>query len=73
MPTLDISRLSPKERLDLIGDLWDSLTAEEVQLTPAQERELDRRIATFDDDAKTTTPWESIDGGMAASNEVNGR
>ncbi len=62
MPTLDISRLSPKERLDLIGELWDSLTAEEVQLTPAQERELDRRIATFDDDAKTATPWESTDG-----------
>jgi putative addiction module component (TIGR02574 family) len=38
-----------------------SLAAEEVQLTPAQERELDRRIATFDDDAKSATPWESID------------
>ena len=62
MPTLDISRLSSKERLGLIGELWDSLTAEEVQLTPAQERELVRRLATFDDDAKTATPWESIDG-----------
>ncbi|MBV8797786.1 MAG: addiction module protein, partial [Hyphomicrobiales bacterium] len=40
MPTLDISRLSPEERLDLIGELWDSLAAEEVRLTPAQEREL---------------------------------
>ena len=62
MPTLDISRLSSKERLGLIGELWDSLTAEEVQLTPAQERELARRLATFGDDAKTATPWESIDG-----------
>ena len=61
MPTLDISRLSPKERLDLIGELWDSLTTEEVQLTPAQERELERRIASFDDDAKNAIPWESID------------
>jgi len=61
MATLDISRLSPQERLDLIGELWDSLTAEEVQLTPAQARELDRRIATFADDAKTAIPWESID------------
>ena len=62
MPTLDISRLSPKERLTLIGELWDSLTPEEVQLTVAQEREIERRIATFDDDDKTTAPWESIDG-----------
>lgn len=62
MSTLDISRLTPKERLDLIGELWDSLNAEQVQLTPGQERELDRRMATFDDDAKTAVPWESIDG-----------
>jgi putative addiction module component (TIGR02574 family) len=62
MPTLDISRLSPKERLALIGELWDSLTPEEVPLTVAQEREIERRIATFDDDAKTAAPWESIDG-----------
>jgi putative addiction module component (TIGR02574 family) len=34
-------------------------------LTPAQERELDRRIATFDDDAKTAIPWESIDARLA--------
>ncbi len=39
----------------------NSLTAEEVQLTPAQARELDRRIATFADDAKTAIPWERID------------
>jgi putative addiction module component (TIGR02574 family) len=62
MPTLDISRLSSEERLDLIGELWDSLTAEEVQLTPAHVRELDGRIATFNDDIETATPWESIEG-----------
>lgn len=62
MPTLDISRLSPKERLALIGELWDSLAPEEVQLTVAQEREIERRIVTFDDDAKTAAPWEIIDG-----------
>jgi putative addiction module component (TIGR02574 family) len=54
-------RLSPKERLDLISELWDSLSEEEVKLTPAQARELDRRVATFDDDAKTAIPWERID------------
>ena len=50
MATLDISRLTPKERLDLIGELWDSLSATDVRLTPAQEAELDRRLATFDAD-----------------------
>ncbi|MBV8289488.1 MAG: addiction module protein [Hyphomicrobiales bacterium] len=50
MTTLDIARLTIKERLDLIGELWDSLTAEDVTLTPAEEAELARRMAGFDFD-----------------------
>lgn len=61
MATLDISRLTPKERLDLIGELWDSLSATDVRLTPAQEAELDRRLATFDADRRKAVPWEDID------------
>lgn len=61
MATLDISRLTPKERLDLISELWDSLSAADVQLTPAQEAELDRRLATFDADRRDATPWEDVD------------
>jgi len=48
MATLDIARLTVAEKLDLIGELWDSLGAEEATLTPAQEAELLRRVATFD-------------------------
>ncbi|MDA9409051.1 MULTISPECIES: addiction module protein [unclassified Bradyrhizobium] len=61
MATLDISRLTPKERLDLIGELWDSLSATDVRLTPAQEAELDRRLATFDADRREAIPWEDIE------------
>jgi putative addiction module component (TIGR02574 family) len=61
MATLDISRLTPKERLDLIGELWDSLSAADVRLTPAHEAELDRRLATFDVDRREAIPWEDID------------
>jgi putative addiction module component (TIGR02574 family) len=61
MATLDISRLTPKERLDLIGELWDSLSAHDVPLTPAQEAELGRRLANFDEDIRTAIPWEQID------------
>jgi putative addiction module component (TIGR02574 family) len=58
---IDITRMSPQERLDLIGRLWDSLDAEDVHLTAAQEAELDRRLATFDEDVKTGSTWEKID------------
>jgi putative addiction module component (TIGR02574 family) len=64
MATLDISRLTPKERLDLIGELWDSLSAEDVQLTPAQEAELNRRLASFDEDIRGAIPWEEIDADL---------
>jgi putative addiction module component (TIGR02574 family) len=61
MANLDISRLTPKERLDLIGELWDSLSAADVRLTPAHEAELDRRLSTFDVDRREAIPWEDID------------
>ncbi len=61
MTTLDIARLSPQERLDLIGALWDSLTSDDVALSPAQEAELARRMTTFDADVLKATPWEEIE------------
>ena len=65
--TLDITKLTTKERLDLIGELWDSIAPEDVRLTPAQDAELARRMATFVADAKTAVPWEDIE------TDLNGR
>ena len=52
MPTRDYSHLSARERIDLIGEIWDSIDAEAVPLTVAQEAGLDRRLATLDEDIK---------------------
>ncbi len=52
MPTIDYSHLSTQERLDLIGEIWDSLEADAVPLTEEQAAELDRRYATLDEDIK---------------------
>ncbi len=63
---IDIARLSPQQRLDLIGELWDSLASEGVSLTPAQEAELARRAAAFnptDDDLAWAKPY--VDEAMA--------
>ena len=46
----EITRLSPDERLALIAQLWDSLEDHQVQLTPVQQAELERRLATLDQD-----------------------
>ncbi len=61
MTTHEIARLSPRERLDLIAELWDSLSPEDVTLTPQQEAEIHRRMQTFDEDVKTAAPWDSFD------------
>ena len=50
MSAIDFSHLSPQERLDLIGELWDSLDGDPAPLTLAQKAEVDRRLATLDRD-----------------------
>jgi putative addiction module component (TIGR02574 family) len=63
---LDIASLTPQQWLDLIGELWESLAAEHVPLTPAQEAELARRAAVFDashDDRAWAKPY--IDEALA--------
>ena len=61
MSQLDISSLTPQERLELIGRLWDSLAPEDMGLTPAQEAELGRRMQSFDDNAKVAVSWGVIE------------
>ena len=56
----EIVRLSPAERLTLIAQLWDSLDDDDVPLTPAQQTELDRRLATLGDDRATSVTWETL-------------
>jgi len=69
MTTAEIDRLSPQERLDLIGALWDSLSPEDVGLTPAQEAELARRMATFDADKREAVEWEVVAAELAVDGE----
>jgi putative addiction module component (TIGR02574 family) len=56
----EITRLSPDERLALIAQLWDSLEDHQVQLTPAQQAELERRLATLDQDRGQSLTWETL-------------
>jgi putative addiction module component (TIGR02574 family) len=56
----ELARLSPRQRLDLIESLWESLDDEDVPVTDAQRAELDRRIAGFDQDRKHSIPWNQL-------------
>lgn len=56
-----IDRLTPQQRYELIGLLWDSLP-DDSPFTPPEWhlRELDRRIAAADADPGAAEPWETV-------------
>jgi len=58
--------MSPLERLALIGELWDSMTDGELGISPAQQRELTRRLGSFDQDEAQAVTWESLEAELAA-------
>jgi putative addiction module component (TIGR02574 family) len=62
MPTLTelgIDELSTEDRLSIAEAIWESVAAE-TPLTPAQQTELERRIAAADADPERGTPWEDV-------------
>lgn len=59
-PAVDITRLSPAERLRLLEQLWDSLSDDDVPLTATQRRELDRRLDDLEREGPRGIPWEEV-------------
>jgi len=57
-----IKQLSVAERLDLIGELWDSIpdSLEELPIPDWHREELERRLATADADPGGAIPWEEV-------------
>ncbi|MBI3574458.1 MAG: addiction module protein [Gammaproteobacteria bacterium] len=62
LKSLGIERLGIEERLTLVEELWDSITADSaaVPLTEAQRTELDRRIAEHEANPDDVVPWEEV-------------
>jgi putative addiction module component (TIGR02574 family) len=56
-----IDHLSPQQRLELIGLIWDSLPVDAPFTPPDWHlRELERRIAAADADPAAAEPWENV-------------
>lgn len=56
----ELTRLTPPERLALISQLWDSLEAEQLPLTAAQQAELDHRLSSLDQDRHEGITWAAL-------------
>jgi putative addiction module component (TIGR02574 family) len=60
MSVLDFSHLSPQQRVELIGELCDSLNEEVLPMSDALKTELDRRIGGFAEQRVLAEPWSEV-------------
>ncbi|MFO0609364.1 MAG: addiction module protein [Polyangiales bacterium] len=65
-PAVDVSKLTTDEKLALIDDLWRSLSANELPMTPALRAELDRRLERLDRDGSAVVTWEEVDAELSS-------
>lgn len=58
----DVLALPIAERLKLIETIWDSISEipEAVHVSPAQQRELDRRLDDYLRDPASGSPWHEV-------------
>ena len=54
--------LTVAQRLDLIGELWDSIpdSLDELPIPEWHREELERRLAAADADPDAAIPWEEV-------------
>jgi len=59
---LVIEQLSLAERILVVEQIWDSIAAERASLpvTPAQQEELDRRLAAYRDSPAKGSSWDEV-------------
>jgi putative addiction module component (TIGR02574 family) len=58
----DILSLSVSERIQLVQDIWDTITEvpESVALTDEQKAELDRRLEAYHKNPNAGSPWSVV-------------
>ena len=60
IPPFDISRLTPRERIELAEELWDSLDETDIEVTSAQLAELERRRNQLEQEGSKGRPWREV-------------
>lgn len=61
-PAIDIDSMAPEDRLELIGELWDSLTRtpELIPVPEAHLRELDARLDALERGEAKLVEWDEV-------------
>lgn len=59
-PALDLSKLTADEKLDLIDDLWRSLSPDDLPMSSELRAELDRRLDRLESEGPIGVAWEDV-------------
>jgi putative addiction module component (TIGR02574 family) len=62
MSIAEVLALPVADRLELVETIWDSIAEvpDSLQLTPAQEAELDRRLKAYRQNPTAGSPWPEV-------------
>jgi putative addiction module component (TIGR02574 family) len=60
VPPFNIKRLTPRERIELAEQLWDSLAEEDIEPTPEQAAALERRREQLAREGPKGRPWRDV-------------
>ena len=65
-PAVDVESLTAEQKLELIDELWTSLSADDLDLNEDQRRELDRRLARLEREGPLGPAWEAVRAEMTS-------
>ncbi|MBK8133393.1 MAG: addiction module protein [Gammaproteobacteria bacterium] len=55
-----VKTLSPAERLELIGAVWETLSPADAPVTAEEKVLLDARLADLDNSPEDQSPWSEV-------------
>jgi len=55
-----VSSLSPADRLELIGVVWDTLSPDDIPVTDAERALLDARLTDMEAHPEDQSPWAEV-------------
>jgi putative addiction module component (TIGR02574 family) len=65
----DILELSIEERINLVGEIWDSIAAvpEQVEISAELRELLEKRLTDHRDNPKAGSPWKEVKARILAN------
>lgn len=55
-----VTNLSPADRLELIGKVWDTLSPDDLPVTEGEQKLLDARLADMEAHPDDQSPWPEV-------------